>query len=56
MVKQIEVRHAAQEQIKSGENFTYRSKKEIQEALNNTDCKQQKEHLRMLQFCIQGIK
>lgn len=56
MVKQIEVRHAAQEQINSDENFTFRSKKEIQEALNNTDYKQQKEHLKMLQFCIQDIK
>jgi hypothetical protein len=56
MAKQIEVRHAAQEQIKSDTNFTLRSKKEMQEALNNTDYKQQKEHLKMLQFCIEGVK
>ena len=55
MIKQIEVRHAAQAQIKSDTNFTLRSKKEMQEALNNTDYKQQKEHLKMLQFCIEGV-
>lgn len=56
MMKQIEVRHEAQQEIKSNSGFTLRSKKEIQEALNNTDYKQQKEHLKMLQFCIQGVK
>jgi 16S rRNA C1402 (ribose-2'-O) methylase RsmI len=56
MIKQIEVRHEAQEQIKSDTNFTSRSKKEMQEALNNADYKQQREHLKMLQFCIQGVK
>jgi hypothetical protein len=56
MVKQIETRHEIQEQIKSDSNTIFRSKKEMQEALNNTDYKQQKEHLKMLQFCIEGVK
>jgi hypothetical protein len=56
MMKQIDVRHDAQEQIKSDYNFTHRSKKELQMALSSADYKQQKENLKMLQFCIQGIK
>jgi hypothetical protein len=56
MAKQIETRHKIQEQIKSDSNTTLRSKKEMQEALNNTDYKQQQEHLKMLKFCIEGIK
>jgi|LakMenEpi03Aug12_release.lakeMendotaPanAssembly.Ray.scaffolds.fasta_scaffold1680350_2 hypothetical protein len=56
MMKQIDIRRDAQEQIKSNSNFTHRSKKELQEALSNADYKQQKQNLKMLQFCIQGIK
>jgi len=56
MMKQIDVRHDAQQKIKSNFNFIHRSKKELKESFSSADYKQQKENLKMLQFCIQGIK
>jgi len=56
MMKQIDVRHDIQEEIKNHSQSIYRNKKETQEDLNNSDYKQQKDNLKMLQFCIQGIK